>query len=162
MCRNCVKSKRECLGYDPVFRAQPAPSVIQPAPNPPPSLVVNPQDPASYSGAPPGYVPAASQPFAQSVQPESPVSPSEPLEQSPAVDPSLQTKPAPDMTTLQSAVSGGLTPQANTTATSTAPTDASTFKGIYMCIYIFSSSESPSHNVAWICILVSELQLIVL
>ncbi|KAL4867773.1 hypothetical protein BDV12DRAFT_186456 [Aspergillus spectabilis] len=39
VCRNCVKSKRECLGYDPVFK-QPTPSVIQPAPNPQPSLNV--------------------------------------------------------------------------------------------------------------------------
>ncbi|KAJ5505722.1 hypothetical protein N7453_004679 [Penicillium expansum] len=40
VCRNCVKSKRECLGYDPVFRTQAStPSAIQPAPNPPPSLV---------------------------------------------------------------------------------------------------------------------------
>ncbi|KAL4913690.1 hypothetical protein BDW62DRAFT_214063 [Aspergillus aurantiobrunneus] len=45
VCRNCVKSKRECLGYDPVFK-QPTPSAIQPAPNPQPSLVVNPQDPS--------------------------------------------------------------------------------------------------------------------
>ncbi|KAL4776504.1 hypothetical protein BDW60DRAFT_213887 [Aspergillus nidulans var. acristatus] len=37
VCRNCVKSKRECLGYDPVFK-QPTPSAIQPAPNPQPSL----------------------------------------------------------------------------------------------------------------------------
>ncbi|KAL4798581.1 hypothetical protein BDV19DRAFT_376786 [Aspergillus venezuelensis] len=39
VCRNCVKSKRECLGYDPVFK-QPTPSAIQPAPNPQPSLNV--------------------------------------------------------------------------------------------------------------------------
>ncbi|KAL5337928.1 hypothetical protein BJX70DRAFT_388943 [Aspergillus crustosus] len=39
VCRNCVKSKRECLGYDPVFK-QPTPSAIQPAPNPQPLLNV--------------------------------------------------------------------------------------------------------------------------
>ncbi|EFW21401.1 hypothetical protein D8B26_001607 [Coccidioides posadasii str. Silveira] len=33
ICRNCEKSKRECLGYDPVFRSQPGPSAIQPAPS---------------------------------------------------------------------------------------------------------------------------------
>lgn len=31
-CRNCQKSKRECLGYDPIFKQQPGPSPIQPAP----------------------------------------------------------------------------------------------------------------------------------
>lgn len=31
-CRNCQKSKRECLGYDPIFKPQPGPSPIQPAP----------------------------------------------------------------------------------------------------------------------------------
>ncbi|KAL2840580.1 hypothetical protein BJY01DRAFT_236697 [Aspergillus pseudoustus] len=39
VCRNCVKSKRECMGYDPVFK-QPTPSAIQPAPNPQPLLNV--------------------------------------------------------------------------------------------------------------------------
>lgn len=130
MCRNCVKSKRECLGYDPVFRAQPTPSAIQPAPNPPPSLVVNPQDPASYSGAPPGYVPAASQPFAPSLQSESPAPSTEQLDQGSAVDPSLQSKPIPDMTSLQNAVSGSLQPQVTTATTGTTPTDSSTFKGM--------------------------------
>ncbi|KAJ5722149.1 transcriptional regulator family: Fungal Specific TF [Penicillium malachiteum] len=78
VCRNCVKSKRECLGYDPVFRpTASAPSAIQPAPNPPPSLVVNPQGPPatsapSYPSAPPGYMPASSQPFAPSLHSESP------------------------------------------------------------------------------------------
>ncbi|KAF2211595.1 hypothetical protein CERZMDRAFT_98476 [Cercospora zeae-maydis SCOH1-5] len=31
-CRNCQKSKRECLGYDPIFKQQPSPANIQPAP----------------------------------------------------------------------------------------------------------------------------------
>ncbi|SMR44615.1 unnamed protein product [Zymoseptoria tritici ST99CH_3D1] len=34
-CRNCQKSKRECMGYDPVFKQTPQPAPIQPAPNPP-------------------------------------------------------------------------------------------------------------------------------
>ncbi|KAJ5934940.1 transcriptional regulator family: Fungal Specific TF [Penicillium verhagenii] len=78
VCRNCVKSKRECLGYDPVFRpTASAPSAIQPAPNPPPSLIVNHQGPPVaaaplYPSAPPGYMPASSQPFAPSLQSESP------------------------------------------------------------------------------------------
>ncbi|GAB7363866.1 hypothetical protein MBLNU230_g4430t1 [Neophaeotheca triangularis] len=38
-CRNCQKSKRECLGYDPIFKQQPGPAAIQPAP----SIVAEPQ-----------------------------------------------------------------------------------------------------------------------
>lgn len=38
-CRNCQKSKRECLGYDPIFKQTPGPAAIQPAPQnmPPPN-----------------------------------------------------------------------------------------------------------------------------
>ncbi|KAK4198347.1 hypothetical protein QBC40DRAFT_308320 [Triangularia verruculosa] len=32
-CNNCKKSKRECLGYDPIFKQQPGPTAIQPAPS---------------------------------------------------------------------------------------------------------------------------------
>ncbi|TVY68682.1 putative transcriptional regulatory protein [Lachnellula suecica] len=32
-CRNCQKSKRECLGYDPIFKPQPGPANIQPSPS---------------------------------------------------------------------------------------------------------------------------------
>lgn len=32
-CKNCGKSKRECLGYDPIFKPQPGPAAIQPAPS---------------------------------------------------------------------------------------------------------------------------------
>ncbi|KAK5114932.1 hypothetical protein LTR62_002091 [Meristemomyces frigidus] len=31
-CRNCAKSKRECLGYDPIFKQPPGPANIQPQP----------------------------------------------------------------------------------------------------------------------------------
>ncbi|KAL7268232.1 hypothetical protein RUND412_009155 [Rhizina undulata] len=31
-CKNCAKSKRDCLGYDPIFKPQPGPAAIQPAP----------------------------------------------------------------------------------------------------------------------------------
>lgn len=30
-CRNCQKSKRDCLGYDPIFKQNPGPTAIQPA-----------------------------------------------------------------------------------------------------------------------------------
>ncbi|KUJ07952.1 uncharacterized protein LY89DRAFT_691268 [Mollisia scopiformis] len=36
-CRNCQKSKRDCLGYDPIFKQQPGPAAIQPAPSSAPS-----------------------------------------------------------------------------------------------------------------------------
>ncbi|KAF2651918.1 hypothetical protein K491DRAFT_74937 [Lophiostoma macrostomum CBS 122681] len=64
VCRNCQKSKRDCLGYDPIFKQQPGPTQIQPAPN---STTHQTSIPASsppttapYSGqVPQGYAPAA-------------------------------------------------------------------------------------------------------
>ncbi|EFR03756.1 hypothetical protein MGYG_06755 [Nannizzia gypsea CBS 118893] len=50
VCRNCEKSKRDCLGYDPVFRSQPGPSSLQPAPIAHPSLQVAPQNPHQAAG----------------------------------------------------------------------------------------------------------------
>jgi hypothetical protein len=104
VCRNCVKSKRECLGYDPVFRTQAStPSAIQPAPNPPPSLVVNPQGPStipttpSYPSAPPGYMPASSQPFAPSLHSESPSASTDHHEHGATLDPSLDQTNHTDM-----------------------------------------------------------------
>ncbi|KAF7196490.1 putative transcriptional regulatory protein C15D4.02 [Pseudocercospora fuligena] len=44
-CRNCFKSKRECLGYDPIFKSQSSPANIQPAPT------GNPASSASHPGA---------------------------------------------------------------------------------------------------------------
>ncbi|PYI12483.1 C6 finger domain protein [Aspergillus sclerotiicarbonarius CBS 121057] len=120
VCRNCVKSKRECLGYDPVFKQQPTPSAIQPAPNPHPSLVVNPQDPStSYPAAPPGYMPAASQPFAPS---ESPAPPSEQYNYGTAIDPSLDVNNSSNMASIQHAVEGGLQPTVNPAMTNTSGT----------------------------------------
>ncbi|KAI5201625.1 hypothetical protein E4T39_05148 [Aureobasidium subglaciale] len=72
-CRNCQKSKRECLGYDPIFKSQTSPQTIQPAPGhfpPPPQQQAQPQqikhesqmapEPQRYSNVPQGYAPAAS------------------------------------------------------------------------------------------------------
>ncbi|KAJ5086661.1 hypothetical protein NUU61_007968 [Penicillium alfredii] len=116
VCRNCVKSKRECLGYDPVFRPQAsAPSAIQPAPNPPPSLVVNPQGPPpppstpSYPSAPPGYMPATSQPFAPSLHSESPSTSTDQHEHGATVDPSLGAQNSPTVANMQN--TGGARPQ---------------------------------------------------
>lgn len=124
VCRNCVKSKRECLGYDPVFRPQPAPSAIQPAPNPAPSLVVNPQDPpSSYPAAPPGYVPASSQPFAPSVQSDSSTQSHDQVNRTGA-EPSVEGSDTMSaMASVQDAVDGSLSQTAGTPS-ATAPSIA--------------------------------------
>lgn len=59
-CRNCQKSKRECLGYDPIFKQQPSPANIQPAPsihNTPSASTsaVGPNIPPNAYGAPHAY-----------------------------------------------------------------------------------------------------------
>lgn len=51
-CRNCQKSKRECLGYDPIFKQQPGPAAIQPAPSSAP-----PQAPLAATANPYGNQP---------------------------------------------------------------------------------------------------------
>ena len=57
-CRNCQKSKRECLGYDPIFKPQPGPAAIQPSTSSAPSMYHTP--PAPYAPPPPqGYTTAA-------------------------------------------------------------------------------------------------------
>ncbi|KAL2869874.1 putative C6 finger domain protein [Aspergillus lucknowensis] len=129
VCRNCVKSKRECLGYDPVFK-QPTPSSIQPAPNPQPSLVVNPQDPSSsqipsYPAAPPGYVPASSQAFAPS---QSPSTSTERHDYSPSIDPSLNQNNTADMTSVQNVADGGLQPTVNPATTTTGNSEPTSFR----------------------------------
>ncbi|KAL4932141.1 putative C6 finger domain protein [Aspergillus undulatus] len=128
VCRNCVKSKRECLGYDPVFK-QPTPSAIQPAPNPQPSLVVNPQEPSpaqqSYPAAPPGYVPASSQPFNPS---QSPSTSTERYEYNSSIDPSLNQNNSPDMASVQNVVDGGLQPTVNPATTTTGHSEPTSFR----------------------------------
>ncbi|KAK4984304.1 hypothetical protein LTR50_006695 [Elasticomyces elasticus] len=61
-CRNCTKSKRDCLGYDPVFKPQQAPPTLQPAPGSTPCLrepsSVHAQTPNPYGAVPPGYASA--------------------------------------------------------------------------------------------------------
>ncbi|KAL4763048.1 putative C6 finger domain protein [Aspergillus foveolatus] len=128
VCRNCVKSKRECLGYDPVFK-QPTPSAIQPAPNPQPSLVVNPQDPSpqqsSYPAAPPGYVPASSQPFAPS---QSPSTSTDRYEYNSSIDPSLNQNNSSDMARVQNIADGGLQPTVNPATTTTGHSETTSFR----------------------------------
>lgn len=113
VCRNCVKSKRECLGYDPVFRSQPAPSAIQPAPNPPPSLVVAPQNPSSYPPIPAGYVAAsAAPPLVTSLPSESPTPSLGPLEHATSVDFLHHTSNSPPAPPTQNPTEGNSQHQA--------------------------------------------------
>ncbi|EAW10617.1 putative C6 finger domain protein [Aspergillus clavatus NRRL 1] len=133
VCRNCVKSKRECLGYDPVFKTPAStPSAIQPAPNPAPSLVVNPQDPTpSYPAAPPGYMPAASQPFAPSLHSESPSTSTEQQYDygTPSADPSLGGNNSSNMASVQNITEGGLQSSLNASTNTTAnPSEPSSFR----------------------------------
>ncbi|KAL8926469.1 MAG: hypothetical protein Q9172_001772 [Xanthocarpia lactea] len=62
-CRNCQKSKRDCLGYDPIFKSQPGPTAIQPAPSAAPSMQSTPSSAPPYPPPPQGYVPASSQSY---------------------------------------------------------------------------------------------------
>lgn len=135
-----MKSKRECLGYDPVFRTQAStPSAIQPAPNPPPSLVVNPQGPStsttpsypSYPSAPPGYMPASSQPFAPSLHSESPSASTDQHEHGASIDSSLATSNQPNHTEMQN--TGASRPQGSEPS----------YKGEFSscsCLLVFSSA----------------------
>ncbi|KAK1079240.1 hypothetical protein LTR33_006554 [Friedmanniomyces endolithicus] len=71
LCRNCAKSKRDCLGYDPIFKPATGPTPIQPAPavssSSAPTPNPNATSPVSTTGYHPqyhypvlggGYVPA--------------------------------------------------------------------------------------------------------
>ncbi|KAE9966710.1 hypothetical protein EG327_011739 [Venturia inaequalis] len=57
-CRNCQKSKRECLGYDPIFKQQSGPQQLQPAPSASPSSTSSTL--AAHSAPPPNYPPVQS------------------------------------------------------------------------------------------------------
>ncbi|KAH8808317.1 hypothetical protein F5884DRAFT_364817 [Xylogone sp. PMI_703] len=108
-CRNCQKSKRECLGYDPIFKPQPGPAAIQPAPSsaPPQAPIVatanpygnQPQMLQSGYGAPVtnmGYVEPA-----LSAGVSSPGSATQAYEFASAIDPALEAA-APAPTTASS------------------------------------------------------------
>lgn len=87
-CKNCAKSKRDCLGYDPIFKAQPGPAAIQPAPSVGGST---PQSTAPlYSFSYPVSNPLGGQNSAQtnSTAPSSPSS--EIYDYQPAIDPALE------------------------------------------------------------------------
>lgn len=93
MCRNCQKSKRECLGYDPIFKQQPGPAQIQPAPNTPAQHSSTPAtaptaDSSTYSQSPvpQGYAPASSSAYATGTAATSGAHPAENFN---AIDPAL-------------------------------------------------------------------------
>ncbi|KAK0641992.1 hypothetical protein B0T16DRAFT_516568 [Cercophora newfieldiana] len=106
-CNNCKKSKRECLGYDPIFKQQQqGPTAIQPAPNSQPApaatLASTPTLPSSTTHSPyhaqPPIVPSSYPPSVpSSITFDSPVSSTahsvktEPnFDYSAAIDPALQ------------------------------------------------------------------------
>ncbi|KAF6823201.1 negative acting factor [Colletotrichum musicola] len=83
-CNNCKKSKRECLGYDPIFKQQPGPSAIQPAPNAP--RVPTPTVPSLPSSSVPPAVPTV--PSTPAAPVPLPVTSTNPYGNQPAVLPS--------------------------------------------------------------------------
>lgn len=98
VCRNCQKSKRECLGYDPIFKPQSGPQALQPAPgnttasaSPTPSTATS--GAAPYSPAQASYPPhphnATYLPTPRNAPAPSPTQSNTPYEPSTAIDPAL-------------------------------------------------------------------------
>ncbi|KAL8691584.1 MAG: hypothetical protein Q9218_003228 [Villophora microphyllina] len=104
-CRNCQKSKRECLGYDPIFKSQPGPPPIQPAPSAAPAMQSIPAAAPPYPPPPQGYVAATSQSYTPSNLLTNTSSPNPTSEQhydygaalDPALASSLQSKALPEL-----------------------------------------------------------------
>ncbi|KAK8216529.1 hypothetical protein HDK77DRAFT_425224 [Phyllosticta capitalensis] len=105
-CRNCQKSKRECLGYDPIFKQQPGPAQIQPAPSAAPATTSTavtaapPPAPVNYPPhVPQGYAPAGASyapPPGHQASPPAP-GPDPSYELTSAIDPALAGSEAPPM-----------------------------------------------------------------
>ncbi|ELR08470.1 hypothetical protein GMDG_00534 [Pseudogymnoascus destructans 20631-21] len=99
-CRNCQKSKRECLGYDPIFKQQPGPSPIQPAPSSAPLQAATLATANPYGNQPSmlqGYgaqVPAMAFDASLSAGVSSPGS-AQQFDYSSAIDPALEAVAAP-------------------------------------------------------------------
>lgn len=110
VCRNCEKSKRDCLGYDPVFRPQPGPTTLQPAPSQP-SLLGSPQGSPSYTSV--HNSPTGSQSFAHPSLPTTRASSSFSAHQfdygTNAIDPALEGAVSPKAGTHNTS-EGGQTP----------------------------------------------------
>ncbi|KAI1441894.1 hypothetical protein F5Y02DRAFT_410525 [Annulohypoxylon stygium] len=116
VCKNCQKSKRECLGYDPIFKnqQQQQPTNIRPAPNNPTSTSISSSrpPPSSTSASAPGGAAQAQSSYSTTLPPviSNNTTPTtapftgnltaagtaastvkgEPLEYSSAIDPSLE------------------------------------------------------------------------
>ncbi|MCJ1478991.1 hypothetical protein MMC13_007675 [Lambiella insularis] len=107
-CRNCIKSKRECLGYDPIFKSQPGPAAIQPAPSSAPSMQPQSATASPYPPPPHGYMPAGTQAYAPTLTAgvTSPDSSVEPYDYSAAIDPALEGAGTPQMQ-VHSSLYGG-------------------------------------------------------
>ncbi|KAH6663867.1 hypothetical protein B0J14DRAFT_494267 [Halenospora varia] len=100
-CRNCQKSKRECLGYDPIFKQQPGPAAIQPAPSSAPSQAGSTATAQNPYGAPPmlsgGYVAGPNMSYEASLSTgvSSPGSASQQFDYTSAIDPALEAAAPP-------------------------------------------------------------------
>ncbi|KAK3991025.1 transcriptional regulatory protein moc3 [Cladorrhinum sp. PSN332] len=105
-CNNCKKSKRECLGYDPIFKQQQGPAAIQPAPSSQPSTPATipsstttptvPSSSASHSYQatyPPPPAPIVAYEHSASTTPQS-IKPDPVYDYSAAIDPALQAADA--------------------------------------------------------------------
>ncbi|KAJ5868515.1 hypothetical protein N7534_003068 [Penicillium rubens] len=106
-CLTCRKRRIKCDEAHPHLHHR----LSNQPPNPPPSLVVNPQGPStsstpsypSYPSAPPGYMPASSQPFAPSLHSESPTASADQHDHAASIDSSLATAHPSSHTEMQNA-----------------------------------------------------------
>ncbi|KAM3073056.1 hypothetical protein ACMFMG_008773 [Clarireedia jacksonii] len=96
-CRNCQKSKRECLGYDPIFKQQPGPAAIQPAPSSAPA-----QASAVATANPYGHQPQMLHSYGPAAMPYDPAlsagasaSAGQHFDYSSAIDPALEAAAPP-------------------------------------------------------------------
>lgn len=154
-CRNCQKSKRECLGYDPIFKQQPGPAAIQPAPSSAPSAGGIPATSNPYGNQPqmlPAYGTAANMSYdpALSAGVSSPGSGSQQFDYASAIDPALEavapsTTPAaapvyatttPAKRTVQNLLDmGGPPPPRSTIDVANSPNMIDEIKHLYYSIY---------------------------
>lgn len=144
-----MKSKRDCLGYDPTHKPAPSQSTNQTRDSSP-SLIVDPQDPESQLTAPSGYTPASTQNLVPSLKSESsPAGSAEQHDQGPSIEPPRSTEPprlpeepalpgtAPsDVNSIQRAVNGSSQqPQVNVPSVDPVPQIDSSNKSMSLHSY---------------------------
>ncbi|KAL6717919.1 hypothetical protein ACLMJK_004004 [Lecanora helva] len=105
-CRNCQKSKRECLGYDPIFKSQPGPTAIQPAAGGAPLLQPGSANTSPYPLPPQGSLPPGVQSYGQPGT-NSENSPAESYDYGGAIDPALEGSNAAQMQDSKGALGTG-------------------------------------------------------